>query len=343
MNTLTIVALCTTWPTTYAQCLTEGLPVQDFCCCSCKLLIVLQFGSSFYLSRPHYYASSIAAAARSLKSQNVLVTLHLTSEDGEQDFTPCSNVLEILAPYLQRVDLRSALVFPETHLKALKNTESRLGELSVIDYVDRTAAGALSVPVVSVTAWIATCCQLTKLHLTSTSFYDLQPLASLTCLQDLAIQSPHLDLNCYGVLVSSRQSLQHITLAALGWHTLTYAALTCIGCLQSLVLKVDFFAPGHALAMSGLHPSVTVQVLFKAIEGYDDCVFIGMTILSRRILTCITSLVLVQVNSRVCQWVYLLSSLKDLCIIRGQDMTGVEFSRPLPALTSLQLISCLRY
>ena len=49
---------------------------------------------------------------------------------------------------------------------------------------------------------------------------------------------------------------------------------------------------------------------------------------------------LVQAYSGVCQLLNALTFLKDVCMIRGQDMTGEEFTWSLPALTSLQLVSC---
>ena len=77
-----------------------------------------------------------------------MVALQLTSEDGEQELIPTPNVLELLALYLPRVDLHSLLglnqaapqstsVFPEAHLDALEQAQSRLDELSLIDCVDR--------------------------------------------------------------------------------------------------------------------------------------------------------------------------------------------------------------
>lgn len=60
--------------------------------------------------------------------------------------------------------------------------------------------------------------------------------------------------------------MQHITLAASCWNTSTYRALTCVGRLQLLAIKIEFLGSDHATAVSGLHSSVTVQIVFKNIH-----------------------------------------------------------------------------
>lgn len=150
----------------------------------------------------------------------------------------------------------------------------------------------------------------------------------------MAIQSPHYDL--WTVL----GSLQAVGRACNTLHLLpplvVPRALTSVRCMQLLVLKIGWLDFNHTTAVSGLHSSVPVQLVFKDVH-YN---FFGLPFFVPSFLSCIMSLVLTQADSRVCQRLNALTSLKDLCVIRGQDMTGEEFTWSLPTLTSSRLTSC---
>ena len=288
-------------------------------CSNWRLLIELQFSESD-LPCPDLSASHIAQAANILQSQNISVAICLTSEHGKQ-YPPEQHVLQLLAPYLQGNDLysitplgprpSSTSCFSETHLKALSSAQSRLEKLSFSDH----ACDTPHTPLYNLTP-IAAFSKLQKLHLTTCGIIDFRPLATLKCLQDLAIQhvapAAAVMLNRSDVIDSNRQSLRCVTLVAHKWGPNTYRALGSVENLHTLVVKVNVFG-WLAFSVSPWLTALASLEFVIVFPGWPDFVALS-SMLSMG--SWITSLVLCPLHSKDVCWLTLLR-LKQLCIINS--------------------------
>ena len=303
-----------------------------------KLLIELQFRESD-LPCSDLCAVSIAHAVKILQSQGIFVAICLTSEHGKH-CPPEQHVLQLLAPCLQACDLYSTShigpqpystsCFSETHLKALSSAGSRLEKISFSDQ----AFDVQYMPIYNVVP-IAAFSKLQKLHLTC-DILDFWPLASLKCLQDLAIQhvgpAAAVVLNCSDVIESSRHSLLCVRLVAYQWGLHTYRALSSVKNLHTLVVRVTFLGWLGFGSSSCLTALDFVELVIKRPRWLD---FIAVSVLLGK---CITSLMLCRLQSVDACCLSTVLQLKQLCIIHS-DLTGSEL-RLQPGLTSSRLINC---
>lgn len=103
---------------------------------------------------------------------------------------------------------------------------------------------------------IASFVNLTKLHLTIGTLLDdtslLQHLATIACLEDLALQCENSGCCCKGLLVSSRNSLRSVDLSAGSWTTQTYKSLQGILHLDFLGVYVRELDCQAACELAGI-------------------------------------------------------------------------------------------
>ena len=183
----------------------------------------------------------------------------------------------------------------------------------------------------------------TKLHLAfcnSPEPPDFQPLAQLTCLQDLVLQclGNSAAAECSQVIDSNSSSLKHLILESTSWTDNTYAAVGRVATLKAAVFKVAVLSDSStALVSSLVHPRL-VEVWIPSCRQMTLEAFCAISSGSAKT----TYLYLSGISSAQCQQLQSLPSLQYMVIFSPMLTAGDIFHHQQPELTSLLWHNCLR-
>lgn len=184
---------------------------------------------------------------------------------------------------------------------------------------------------------ISALCSLTILHLTILGQQpDLQPLAALTGLQDLALQCQLYSSSCHDVLDSNRRTLQHVTLASYSWDSKTYETLAGLPTLRSLNVKVCRLALEAARVVGGISAPEAVSIMLRNNTVTEPEAFYALSAGCAKIQT----LTLWDLDNHRCQELQSMPALSSLTLVRFVGLFEGKVSAPQPSVTHLTLISC---
>ena len=291
----------------------------------------------------------IAAAAKALQKQDVVVRLRL------QSVLPYELTLMLameLGPFLLSIDYhqvidlsaellqvsnfvtKPAATFSLAGLRHLGNSDSPIQSLCLSDH------SLLNVnpcqPLASSIGVIASLQHLTRLHLSNQARTDFHPLTQLTSLEDLALQSGSRSASASDVLHSNSHSLQRLVLSSRGWDTATFEALHDLPKLGSLTIKVLFLTDGDAATLSSLQTPVLLQLMLRRCGKMQPQTVHTLTTGTASI----THLELWEVDQACFSELELVKSLLGLTLVRPcLDVTGQGFKLQ-PKLEILRLVSC---
>ena len=177
---------------------------------------------------------------------------------------------------------------------------------------------------------------LTKLHLSMQARTDFEPLAQLSGLEDLALQSGSRTASACDVLRSNSPTLTHVLLSSRGWDSDTLSALDGLSKLQSVTVKVLSLTIEDASTLSHLLRPQSIQIMLRKCAKMEPKAF---KVLSSSQAS-ITHLELWELDmSGFCE----LQSLQSLCsltVVRpSAEFTG-EGLQHQPNLHTLRLVSC---
>lgn len=238
---------------------------------SCSIgitLLVPQGSNTFMLSMS---AQQVAAHAHVLHQHQL--TLGMSVEAAtEAASLPEPIVLHVLKAYLCQFDtfsvptdqpaaIKTTVADARSQIDLLQLKGLQNSNLSVCTCCIATSYGVVDV--------VATMTSLTTLHLTiaDCSQVDLQPLAQLGLITDLALQVSYRNLSCCeGVLRSNKQTLQSVTLTAGEWSAASYCSLQHIPQLKILNLTVMEIDTPQAQALGG----ITAELFRLTLHGVES-------------------------------------------------------------------------
>lgn len=216
-------------------------------------------------------AQQVAAHAHVLDQHQV--TLGISVEAAtEAASLPDPVVLHALKAYLCQFDTFSVPTDQPTAIKTtIADARSQIdllqlqglqnSNLSLCTFCITASYGVVDV--------VATMTSLTTLHLTivNCSQIDLQPLAQLGLITDLALQVSYRNLSCCeGVLRSNKQTLQSVTLTAGEWNAASYCSLQHVPQLKILNLTVMEIDATQAQALGG----ITAELFRLTLHGNES-------------------------------------------------------------------------
>ena len=271
--------------------------VLSDCRLQVKLVIANHADSRRHLSQ---YAKLIASASEALHAvHKVKVQITLCSSK-DATVAPPPDVLQLLAPFVTQVDYYSVFkdlvggdrndyvtidaAFTPSHIAGLQQGSTNLQTLSISD---RTQSEDQLATLATSMSAIANFTSLTRLHLTLTlhaTAADLQPLAQLSLLEDLALQCP-VDVegaSCSGVLSSSRTTLCAVVLKAGSWDAETYRSLQGSAQLEKVCIRVFWLWYAAALELGKVKAKFIQLVIvelhecscrtFRALTAHKPCI-----------------------------------------------------------------------
>jgi Leucine-rich repeat (LRR) protein len=294
---------------------------------------------------------SIAASSNSLQAQGVSVRIRLRAVLG---YELAVLISKELGPFLHSVDYHQVLdlaaeltkasgffsnpasFFSSAAFKNLSASSSPLQSLCLSDHSLPQCEACQGIALENSISAIAELQHLTRLHLSIKARTDFEPLAQLSGLQDLALQSDSRSASACGVLTNNRQTLERVILTSRGWDTATLSALGTLPKLRTVTIKLLSLSVEDAVALSHLLQPDSIQIMLRkcsrmALEAF--------TILSSSQAN-ITHLMLWEMeNAYLCK-LQSMQSLTGLTIVRPSSHFSGEALALQPNLDTLRLVSC---
>lgn len=294
---------------------------------------------------------SIAAACNSLQAQDVMVRIRLRAFLG---YELALMVSKELASFLHSIDYHQALdlsaeltqasdfftnpasLFSSAAFKNLSAGDSPLHSLCLSDHSLPQLEVSKGLSLDNSISAIGELQHLTRLHLSIQARTDFEPLAQLTGLQDLALQSESRTASACGILHSNRQTLQHVILASRGWDTATLRALDDLSNLHTVTLKVLCLTVEDATVISHLLRPTSIKIMLRKCAKMVPEAF---KIFSSSQAS-ITHLELWDLENSCLGELRSMQSLTSLAVVRpSTEFTG-EGLELQPNLDTLRLVSC---
>ena len=306
-------------------------------------LVTKEFISSAQVLQVCKDVKSIAASSNSLQGQDVMIRIRLRAVLG---YELAVLISKELGPFLHSVDYHQAFdlaaeltktsdffnnpasFFSSAAFRNLSAGSSPLQSLCLSDHSLPQCEACQGIALENSIGAIAELQHLTRLHLSIKARTDFDPLAQLSGLQDLALQSDSRSASACGVMNSSRQTLQRVILTSRGWDTATLSALDTLPKLRTLTIKVLSMAVEDAIVLSHLLQPDSIQIMLRKCSKMAPEAF---TILSSS-----------QANiTHLEVW-----EMENACLCKLQSMqslTGLTIGEALvsqPNLDTLRLVSC---
>ncbi len=294
---------------------------------------------------------SIAASSNSLQGQGVMVRVRLRAVLGYELAVLISKELgQFLhsVDYHQALDLAAELTkasdffnnpasfFSSAAFKNLSASSSPLQSLCLSDHSLPQREACQGIALENSISAIGELQHLTRLHLSIKARTDFEPLAQLSGLQDLALQSDSRSASACGVLNSNRQTLERVILTSRGWDTATLSALDILPKLRTVTIKVLSLTVEDATVLSHLLRPNSIQIMLRKCS---KMVPEAITVLSSSQANITHLEVWEMENACLCK-LQSMQSLTGLTIVRpSTDFTG-EALVLQPSLDTLRLVSC---
>ena len=356
-----------------AAMLTRSIPKQLMCLsdlqnklASCDLEVMLAIKETIPYAQELQVRKDvgiIATACTALKFQDVLVRIQLRTVLG---YNLTLVVTKELAPFLHTINYHQVLhlkdeltqtsdfftnpagCFSSSAFKNLSSNDSPIQSLCLSDHSFPQLESSYSHMDHNISA-IGALQHLTKLHLSMQTLPDFVPLAQLSGLKDLALQSGGFrTASACDVLRSNSPTLTHVLLCNCvrnsgiwdsddyGWDSDTLRALDDLSKLQSFTIKVLSLTVKDARILSHLLRPQSIQIVLRRCARMSPEAF---KVLSSSQAS-ITHLELWELDrSGFCE----LQSVQSLCsltVVRpSADITG-EGLQNQPRLHTLRLVSC---
>lgn len=314
-------------------------------------------------------AKRVAAMFASLQMHeciSIKIGLH-----SAQTFPPSASILQCLSPCLTQISFydtpgvqpagqlcSNEHDFTAHQVIALQHHSTNLQVLSIM--LNSWKGSEIDVSI----AAIATCVNLTKLHLSligKLHAADFSALGRLTRLQDLALLSDAA-ISCGEALTSSKQYLQSLYFSAPILTDGTYEGLAYLSNLDTLLISVDHISiPGaielslvtaslvHVNLVACTDPDQTLRALVVAGSQIHKLTVACMTDIHAPLLApfvALQTLVIVDSPGLSCELMPVLPSVTELTLVTCIDVTpfGLEFvcEVALPNLSTISFCSQLR-
>ena len=314
-------------------------------------LVTKEFISSAQVLQVCKDVKSIAASSNSLQGQDVMIRIRLRAVLG---YELAVLISKELGPFLHSVDYHQAFdlaaeltktsdffnnpasFFSSAAFRNLSAGSSPLQSLCLSDHSLPQCEACQGIALENSIGAIAELQHLTRLHLSIKARTDFEPLAQLSGLQDLALQSDSRSASACGVLNSSRQTIQRVILTSRGWDTATLSALDTLPRLRTVTIKVLSLAVEDAIVLSHLLQPDSIQIMLRKCSKTAPEAF---TILSSSQANITHLEVWEMENACLCK-LQSMQSLTGLTIVRpSTDFTG-EALVSQPNLDTLRLVSC---
>ena len=285
-------------------------------------------------------AKEVACIAARLEGHGITVCISLQQpQTDEPGFGPA--VLQYLAPLLRHLNyvrLPSALVVhtdPATLQEWAPESIIELKHARSLRTLCMTEGHQLSLSL-NLTV-IAQLTSLVNLHLDffeTNNPVDFGPLNQLCTLQDLALQSYSSDLDCQGILQSSRATLSYVKLSGWTWTKGTYVQLQEILHLQTLTVKTRKLTFSAAYAISHVRAQKGIRLLLSRCAETRSASF---SVLSRANLH---ELVLHGASNNCCECLCTYLHLDTLTLVRSPGFSGISLLT-CHKLKHITLVDCL--
>ena len=294
---------------------------------------------------------SIVVSSNSLQGQGVSVRIRLRAVLG---YELAVLISKELGPFLHSIDYHQVLdlaaeltkasgffskpasFFSSAAFRNLSASSSPLQSLCLSDHSLPQCEACQGIALEHSISAIAELQHLTRLHLSIKARTDFEPLAQLSGLQDLALQSDSRSASACGVLTSSRQTLERVILTSRGWDTATLSALDTLPKLRAVTIKVLSLAVEDAVVLSRLLQPDSIQIMLRKCSKMVSEAFIILSSSQANI----THLELWEMENACLCKLQSMQSLIGLTIVRpSSDFTG-EALVSQPNLDTLRLVSC---
>lgn len=244
---------------------------------SCRIRVTLLVAQNSNHIQLWVFAQQIAISAHLLEQYQL--TLGISVKAATQATTiPAPGILQPLKAFLCQFGTYS---IPTDQLAASGPTSADCGSQIEIAHLSDLQASKCSVCTFYITsdhgmpihqgvvAAVASMTHLTKLHVTIGGSshpleIDLQPLAQLSLVTDLALQINNNTANCCnGVIRSNEKTLQFVSLTAGMWTAATYCSLQHVAHLKVFNLTIMENDTAQAQALGG----ITAQLFRLTLHG----------------------------------------------------------------------------